>query len=179
MIREVDLASYLPAFMQNYKEPVAALEAENPEFENLWQGAERALNNHFISTADEYGLSRYEKLLDIRPEEDDTLESRRIRVQTRWVSKLPYTWKALTERIGGLCGASNFSVKNDFGQGYGITIRTALEMPGQVNELEHVLEEMVPCNIEVSATNHICCDTEGLIFAGGCVAYTDIIEIEN
>ena len=69
MIREVDLASYLPAFMQNYKEPVAALEAENPEFQNLWQGAERALNNHFISTADEYGLSRYEKLLDIRPEE--------------------------------------------------------------------------------------------------------------
>ena len=32
MIREVDLVSYLPLFMQSYKEPVAALEAENPEF---------------------------------------------------------------------------------------------------------------------------------------------------
>lgn len=32
MIREVDLVSYLPPFMQSYKEPVAALEAENPEF---------------------------------------------------------------------------------------------------------------------------------------------------
>lgn len=33
MIREVDLVSYLPPFMQTYKEPVAALEAENPEFQ--------------------------------------------------------------------------------------------------------------------------------------------------
>lgn len=179
MIREVDLISYLPPFMQNYREPVAALEAETPEFQSLWQGAERALNNHFISTADEYGLSRYEKLLGIRPAEDDTLESRRIRVQTRWVSKLPYTLRALTEKIEGLCGGADFSVENNFGQGYGITIRTSLEMPGQVNELEHLLEEMAPCNIEVSATNHIRCDTEGLIFAGGCIAYTDIIEIEN
>ena len=143
MIREVDLASYLPLFMQNYREPAAALEAENPEFQNLWQETERTLNNHFISTADEYGLSRYEKLLGICPAEDDTLESRRIRVQTRWVNKLPYTWKALTEKIGALCGSSDFSVENDFSQGYGIAVRTSLEMPGQVDELEHILEKMV------------------------------------
>ena len=58
-------------------------------------------------------------------------------------------------------------------------VGTSLEMPGEVDVLEHILEMMVPCNIELSATNHIGCDTEGLIFAGGCVAYADIIEIEN
>ena len=33
MKREVDLVSYLPPFMQKYREPVAALEAEKPEFD--------------------------------------------------------------------------------------------------------------------------------------------------
>ena len=33
MIREVDLVSYLPEFMQLYKEPIEILKAENPEFQ--------------------------------------------------------------------------------------------------------------------------------------------------
>ena len=58
MIREVDLVSYLPPFMQTYKEPVAALEAENPEFQIGWKATDKVLKNRFISTADEYGISR-------------------------------------------------------------------------------------------------------------------------
>ena len=56
MIRDVDLVSYLPPFMQTYKEPVAALEAENPEFQIIWKATDRVLYNRFISTADEYGI---------------------------------------------------------------------------------------------------------------------------
>jgi hypothetical protein len=48
MIREVDLVSYLPPFMQSYKEPVAALEAENPEFSLMWSATDRCLRNRFI-----------------------------------------------------------------------------------------------------------------------------------
>ena len=37
MIREVDLVSYLPPYLQEYnQETVAALEAENPEFRLIW-----------------------------------------------------------------------------------------------------------------------------------------------
>ena len=36
MIREVDLVSYLPPYSQEYnQETVAALKAENPEFQGL------------------------------------------------------------------------------------------------------------------------------------------------
>ena len=41
MIREVDLVSYLPEFMQSYTEPVAALEGENPEFDIMWKAVDR------------------------------------------------------------------------------------------------------------------------------------------
>ena len=49
MIREVDLVSYLPPFMQSYKEPVAALEAENPEFSLMWSATDRCLRNRLRS----------------------------------------------------------------------------------------------------------------------------------
>lgn len=61
MIREVDLVSYLPPFMQSYKEPVAALEAENPEFSLMWSATDRCLRNRFISTAAE----RTEQVLNL------------------------------------------------------------------------------------------------------------------
>ena len=50
MVRQVDLVSYLPPYLQIYKEQVAALEAENPEFILIWDAVDHCLYNHFIST---------------------------------------------------------------------------------------------------------------------------------
>ena len=91
MTREIDLVSYLPPFLAEFKEIAVTLEAENPEFVLVWNAAERVLKNEFIETADEYGISRFEKLLHIFPSTEDTLESRRARVQIRWFSSIPYT----------------------------------------------------------------------------------------
>ena len=93
MTREVDLVSYLPPFLAEFKEIAVTLEAENPEFVLVWNAAERVLYNEFIETADEYGISRFEKILNILPSKEDTLESRRARVQARWFNTIPYTMK--------------------------------------------------------------------------------------
>ena len=45
MIKEVDLVSYLPPFMQEYKALAQTLEAENPEFALLWEAAGRVRKN--------------------------------------------------------------------------------------------------------------------------------------
>ena len=45
MIREVDLVSYLPPFMAEYKETNITLTAENPEFILVWEAAEKVLKN--------------------------------------------------------------------------------------------------------------------------------------
>ena len=89
MIREVDLVSYLPPFLAEYKEIRAALAAEDPEFRIIWEAADRVLRNEFIATADEFGVSRYEKLLGITPYEKEQLESRRNRVMARWFTRIP------------------------------------------------------------------------------------------
>lgn len=179
MIREVELVSYLPTFMQKYKEPTAVLEAENPEFAIAWSGADRILYNHFIATADEYGIARFEKLLGIFPTEEDDLESRRMKVQTRWVNKIPYTFRVLAEKIGTLSNGADFTIEADFCQEYKMSVHAMLELVGQVGELERIVDGLVPCNILVLTTNHIHVGTSGEVYGGGGIAYTDIIEIEN
>ena len=43
--REVDLLSYLPPFMAEFKEIAVTLDAENPEFVLVWKAADRVLQN--------------------------------------------------------------------------------------------------------------------------------------
>lgn len=179
MIREVDLVSYLPPFMQNYKEPVAALEAENPEFSLMWSATDRCLRNRFISTADEYGISRFEKMLKIYPTADDTLESRRSRVQSKWFNTIPYTWKVLLQKLLVLCGDSDFEVTGDFKTGYTLYIDTDLELYGQVEELENIINTMIPENLVVVSKNSIPCNIKGAVLFGGGIVQTEMLNITN
>lgn len=179
MIRETDLVSYLPPFMQSYKEPVAALEAENPEFQIIWKATDRILKNCFISTADEYGISRFEKLLGIYPTADDTLESRRSRVQSKWFSKLPYTLQALLQKLTVLCGNTDFKLTHNFPVGYTLTLETNLEAYGKVEELEYIINTMLPENIVVDSKNSIPCNVRGAVFFGGGMCFVNSFIIIN
>lgn len=179
MIREVDLVSYLPPYLQQYnQETVAALKAENPEFRLIWEASDRVLYNEFIATADEYGISRFEKILNILPSKEDTLESRRARVQSRWFTEIPYTLKALISKLIALCGDSNFEITKDFLY-YKIGIETNLELFGQVEELEHIIETMLPCNMVVDSVNKIPCDADGVALWGGGIVNAVSVTITN
>ena len=110
MIREVDLVSYLPPFLAEYQETNLTLTAENPEFALVWKAADQVLTNEFIATADEYGISRFEKLLGIFPSKGEELESRRQKVQLKWAATLPYTLKHLQEVLASVLGAGGFEI---------------------------------------------------------------------
>ena len=177
MIREVDLVSYLPPFLKEYKEIHTALTSEDSEFRILWKGADKILANEFIATADESGIERFEKILGLFPSDLDTLESRRARVQSNWFVTLPYTMRMLIEKIAVLCGDSDFEIAGDLKEGYTIQIYTELPLFGQVEELRRVLDEMVPCNLLTVFENNVELSSEGRIFCTGGIVYTDVIEI--
>lgn len=179
MIRDVDLTAYLPPFMQEYREPMEALNAENPEFTIVWEAADRVLHNRFIGTADEYGISRFEKLLGIYPSPEDTLESRRSRVRSQWFNKLPYTIRVLLERLKSLCGDTGFTLDHNFDTGYTLTLTTALEMYGEVEELERIIEMMIPVNIVFHSSNVMQCMVKGVSIVGGGVCHVDQFTITN
>lgn len=180
MIREVDLVDYyLPPFMQKYKEPVAALKAEEPEFQLIWKAADRVLYNHFISTADEYGISRFEKLLGIFPSSEDTLESRRERVQSRWFKSIPYTLKTLINKLVTLCSDRDFTIKADFSESYTMILNVSLSIFGQVDELNEVLSYMIPQNIMVKVNNTLNYEQSAIIFEAGATVESKLFTITS
>lgn len=178
MTKTVDLVSYLPPFMADFKEISVTLEAENPEFVLVWNAADRVLQNEFIESADEYGISRFEKILNILPSTEDTLESRRARVQARWFNTIPYTMKAFLAKLVALCGDSDFTVTKEY-EKYTVTILTDLEMFGQVDELEYIIESMIPCNMIVISRNEIPCKANGFALFSGGICFVQNFFITN
>ena len=178
MIREVDLVSYLPPFMAEFREIAVTLEAENPEFVLVWKAAERVLQNEFIEAADEYGILRFEKILSILASTEDTIESRRARVQARWINTVPYTLKVLSAKLSALCGGSDFSITKDY-SGYRIEILTKLEMFGQVEELERMVGSMIPCNMVVICRNEISCNADGIAYVAGGTCIMQMFLVTN
>lgn len=178
MIREVDLVSYLPEFMQSYTEPVAALEGENPEFDIMWNAVDRVLYNRFISTADEYGISRFEKMLGISPNITDSLELRRNRVQNRWINTVPYTMKTLTQKLINLLGGEhNFSLWGDFKTTYELVVVVYTLDSSSVEELKYTLETTVPANMVVNIIYES--GLLGDIHYGAIMHDAEIIELEQ
>ena len=180
MIRDVDLVDYyLPTFMQKYNEPVAALKAEEPEFLLVWKAADRVLYNHFISTADDYGISRFEKLLGILPLPEDTLESRRERVRSRWFKSIPYTLKTLINKLITLCGDRDFTIMADFSESYTMVLNVSLSLFGQVDELNDILSYMIPQNIVVEVNNTLNYEHSVCIYEAGATLKTKTYTINT
>lgn len=177
-IRNINLVSYLPPFMKEYKEPKQALNAETPEFVLVWYAKDGVLYNRFIETADEYGISRYESMLGLHPTSEDTLESRRSRVRSVWFNTVPYTMVTLIQKLIVLCGSeSDFTITHNFDVGYTLSIDVNLELYGQVEELERILDTMIPCNIVNDIQNIFDINTSGNTYTGGCIGWADAVNI--
>ena len=140
--------------MQEYREIACALNAEDPEFDLILRLAENALDNEYITTADETGIRRFEKLLGLLPEAEDTLESRRAKVLALWFVSLPYTMRMLIKRLTLMCGADGFEVDTDF-SAYYIRVITHFRVYSQLLQLRAVLQEMIPANMVIGNENII------------------------
>ncbi len=112
------------------------------------------------------------------PSKEDTLESRRARVQARWFSSIPYTFKAFVSKLAALCGDTDFTIIKDY-EKYRIEIFTDLELFGQVDELEHIIETVMPCNMIVNSKNEMPCNVNGFALFGGGVVSMETFFITN
>ena len=89
MAKTADVLSYLPPVFSEVYEMQAAAQGENSELNLLWQGAEDLMNDQFIDSATENGVSRWEKMLLLNPGDTDTLPERKFRIQSAMSGRLP------------------------------------------------------------------------------------------
>lgn len=180
MIREVDLNSYLPPYLKGYKEIAETLKAEDPEFKLLWEAVDRLLKNQFIEDADEYGISRREDIIGILPSSQDTLESRRSRVQALWWNPTPYSIRAFVAKIADLCGENGYEVDKTRLEEYWLGLTTHLSRYGQVDNLKQLILGMPPCNIVIEAVNDIVTLVcAAIVYAGTVVTVGNHQHLDN
>ena len=177
MVRDIDLLHYLPPFVQEYREMQKVMKAEEPEFQLVADESEVLKNNQFIETCNEVGIARFEKILHITPSSEDTLDSRKSRVKIRWNDAVPYTWNVFLMKMQTLCG-DDFTVVEDWNN-YQLHLTTHLDLYGQIDELENILEYMPPANIEVIANNELNYKVDGSLYSALGMAFADIFELTD
>ena len=80
-----NLIRYLPDILKRSLDFRILMEVqEEYGLQPLWEAAQAVFDDQFISTADEYGIARFEGILGLKPDEDDTLEDRRKAVLMAW-----------------------------------------------------------------------------------------------
>ena len=178
MIREVNLLSFLPEFVQEYREIKHIMNSEQPEIQKLEDETEIIKNNQFILSCDIDGIARFENLLGIKPKPDDSLDARKSRVITRWNDSIPYTYKGLKEKLNVMCGEGNYLLIPSFNE-YGLEIVVSLPLSGQADELDYMLSYMIPANIVVTSRNNMVRTMTGTVHGGGTTIETSNFTLQS
>ena len=140
------LYDYLPVLMRSFGEMKEIFKSVQTETDDVENGIGFILDNAFIDTAGEYGISKYEKTLGILPADDDTLEIRRSRVKIRWNDYLPYTVVTLREKLDMICGAGRYVLNMDL-ENYQVNVLTQLVSPTILDEVGLLLEKILPAEM--------------------------------
>lgn len=146
MARDVDILSYLPPVLHQIKEVVEISNVEKLPLEGTWQAIEDSLNNQYIITANEEGLARHEKMLNINVPETDSIETRRFRLLTRYQEQAPYTNSVLKEILDSLLGEDGYVMNRDV-VCKELSVKIELTVKGQFDAVVVMLERITPQNM--------------------------------
>lgn len=148
MIREVDLISYLPEYLQAYREMRETLLAQQQEIQRLEDLTETIQDNQFILYSNEEGIERFENLLKTKALDDDSLENRKFRVLSLWNNSIPYTVLVLHNKLETICGKDGYNLKV-INEQYKVIVRVALKSKKNFEMVEEMLNTVLPANMVI------------------------------
>lgn len=165
-MREVKLENYFPSVLANAREFIELAKSENPELEKLRELLYKWFLNTFVYDLDIDGASRWECMLEIIPNIDDTLEHRRQRILAKYNSILPYTHKRLLEMLSAIYGEGKTSVYIDYDK-YNLIVEIAKSLRPYAELLQVFLRSIIPANLALEIYSIY--KTDGNIYLGGKV----------
>lgn len=143
--RIVDINTYWATIVKDTAQFGQIAVAENPEFNRLSECIFRALKDSFIHSATEYGVKRWESMLQIAPSAGETLEERKARILTYLNLKLPYTWRVLKQLIEGIVGEGNVELNLD-----NDTQTLTIEVPDtHIETVKDLVSRVIPMNLDI------------------------------
>ena len=142
------IIDYLPGVLKEVREVKAITDTEQTEIDQLWSSVNDAMNDQFISTATEIGVSRWEKILNITPKATETLSDRKFRLLTKLNAQLPYTFRRLGELLRSLCGEGGYSMTLQ-SEIYTLTVKVQLVAKNNFADVGVLLNQICPANMIV------------------------------
>lgn len=120
--------------------------AENPELNNLLGCIRRILQDAFINDATEYGVSRWERILELSVSPTATLEERKVGVLTYLSLRRPYTMRVLRSMLDASVGAGNYTLEliNDTQ-----TLHVTLTDSTIQQDVYYLMQRVIPQNLEL------------------------------
>lgn len=174
MAKEVYLLSYWMPLLRQIKEFKEIAQTEEPELRYILEAIDRALNNMFIETADEYGIKHFEDMMGIVSDEGDTLDTRRFKVSTKWNNYVPYTEPELYKWLISVCGSADAFTLEEHYKEYWLKLTTHLGVKGAYELVSATLDEMLPANLVLKYENAIAANKTSILYLGGvcCTAFS-------
>lgn len=142
----IDIKPYFPLLYENILEIDTLVEAENSILDKLNAEINRVKDNEYIVTADKETIKRYEILLRITDGDDKDLEFRRQRVLNRLAMNMPFTLRALKQKLNELIGKGNYVVSVD-NENYTLIVESKILNQVWFNETYITINKMKPANI--------------------------------
>lgn len=143
---DIDISQFLPPVSRDSRDMQEIMRVENPEFILLWEIMADLLDNQFIPSMGELGLSHWEWILEVLPQDTDTIEDRRNRILRLLAGTRPYTVEKLQEMLDATFGRGAVGV--DLNENlYEIWFILSKEMRERSNEVINYAEPIVPKNL--------------------------------
>lgn len=143
------LIEYIPTVLKEIRQYQALTYGEQPEVFNLFAEIETALDNQFILTSTEYGVERWEKILQIIPKATYTLDERKFTILSRLAEELPFTYRMLQQILTELCGVGGFQMEVHHAL-YELVVAVELTAVNNFNDVQTMLKRIVPANIKIT-----------------------------
>ena len=132
--------------LKDIREFEVIAEIEDKEILNLKSKIKNLIDDQFIETATEDGISRREKMLKITPSVKDNLEDRRFMIKLRWNDELPYTYRVLENKLIQLYGKDNYKLEL-INNEYILRIEISDFNWSMFSETIDNFRQMIPCNM--------------------------------
>lgn len=173
--REIDATDLLTPVSRDSLDIQEIMRIHNVELNLLWKFMLDILSDQFIRYATDYGLSQWEFMLDISPQDMNDLESRRNEILSVLIGLRPFTLERVQEMLDFKFGKNivNHSVVHDKYE-YWLDVANGFET--QINNILDYVEEIIPKNLLIlfrSTTNN-----DMTICFGGVVDSVETIHIE-
>ena len=143
-----NLLNYLPPILHDKKEYIQICKTEDVEINKLFTNINSLFDNLFLESLNLQGVKRWEKMLKITPKQSETLEDRRFRIITRYLTNLPYTKRSLHTILATLCGKDGYKLDINH-EKFIVKVKVALGAKHKIDEVKFTLRKVVPANMSL------------------------------